>query len=128
MKSKNLNYYVKSAIGLIIMFGFQFLPEIGPLTHVGMQVTGVFIGLIYLCCVVDIIWPSMIGLIALGMTDYCSVTEAISSGFGSELVWMMLIILILAEAINQSGLGEILARWIITRKALPVYLIASFIV
>lgn len=118
MKSKNLNYYVKSAIGLIIMFGFQFLPEIGPLTHVGMQVTGVFIGLIYLCCVVDIIWPSMIGLIALGMTDYCSVTEAISSGFGSELVWMMLIILILAEAINQSGLGEILARWIITRKAL----------
>ena len=118
MKTKDMSYYVKSLIGLVIMFGFRHLPPIGPLTPLGMQVTGIFIGLIYLCCVVDIIWPSMVGLIALGMSDYCTVTEAISAGFGSELVWMMLIILILAEGISQSGLGEILARWIITRKGL----------
>ena len=118
MKKKDTSYYIKSLIGLVIMFGFKYLPTIGPLTKMGMEITGIFIGLIYLCCAVDIIWPSMVGLIALGMSDYCSVTEAISSGFGSELVWMMLIILILAEAINQSGLGEILARWIITRKVL----------
>ena len=118
MSTNTKKYYLKSLIGLTFMFGFRYLPPIGPLTSLGMQVTGIFIGLIYLCCVVDIIWPSMIGLIALGMTDYCTVTEAISSGFGSELVWMMLIILVLAEAISQSGLGEILARWFITRKAL----------
>lgn len=118
MKNKDMSYYMKSAIGLLFMFGFGQLPPIGPLTPLGMQILGIFVGLIYLLCTVDIIWPSMVGLIALGMTEYCSVEEAISSGFGSELVWMMLIILILAEAINKSGLGEVIARWLLTRKIL----------
>ena len=85
MSTNTKKYYLKSLIGLTFMFGFRYLPPIGPLTSLGMQVTGIFIGLIYLCCVVDIIWPSMIGLIALGMTDYCTVTEAISSSvFGTN--------------------------------------------
>lgn len=118
MKNKDRGYYIRSAIGLLFMFGFGLLPPIGPLTHLGMQIVGIFIGLIYLLCAVDIIWPSMLGLIALGMTEYTTVDGAISSGFGSELVWMMLIILVLAEAINQSGLGKVIARWLITRKVL----------
>ena len=118
MKNKDMSYYVKSAIGLVLMFGFGMLPPIEPLTQLGMQIVGIFVGLIYLLCTVDIIWPSMLGLIALGMTEYTTVDGAISSGFGSELVWMMLIILILAEAINQSGLGKVIARWLITRKFL----------
>jgi Di- and tricarboxylate transporters len=118
MKSKDMSYYMKSAIGLLFMFGFGLLPPIEPLTSLGMQIAGIFIGLIFLLCLVDIVWPSMLGLIALGMTEYCSVEEAISSGFGSELVWMMLIILVLAEAINMSGLGEVIARWLITRRFL----------
>lgn len=118
MKNKDMGYYIKSAIGLLFMFGFGLLPPMGPLTQLGMQIVGIFIGLIYLLCTVDIIWPSMLGLIALGMTEYTTVDGAISSGFGSELVWMMLIILVLAEAINQSGLGKVIARWLITRKVL----------
>ena len=116
MKKKDTSYYIKSLIGLVIMFGFKYLPTIGPLTKMGMEITGIFIGLIYLCCAVDIIWPSMVGLIALGMSDYCSVTEAISSGFGSELVWMMLIILILAEAINQVAWEKFLPDGLLQEK------------
>ena len=118
MKSKDMQYYIKSVIGLVIMFGFGQLPPIGPLTPLGMRIVGLFVGLVFLLCTVDIVWPSMLGMIGLGLTGYCSVGEAISSGFGSEMVWMMLILLVLAAGISNSGLGEILARWFITRKAL----------
>lgn len=118
MKSKDMKYYIKSVIGLLIMFGFGQLPPIDPLTPMGMRILGLFVGLIYLLCAVDIVWPSMVGLIGLGLTGYCTVPEAIGSGFGSEMVWMMLILLVLAAGMSSSGLGEIAARWFITRKSL----------
>ena len=100
------------------MFGTGFLPPISGVTPLGMRVMGIFIGMIFLLCVVDIIWPSMLTIIALGLSGYCSVEDAIASGFGSDIVWMMLILLVLAEGMASSGLGEVIARWIITRKFL----------
>lgn len=117
-KSKDVSYYVKSLVGIAIMFGVGFLPPIAGVTELGMRVLGIFIGMIYLLCAVDIIWPSMLTIIALGLSGYCSVEDAIASGFGSDIVWMMLILLVLAEGIASSGLGEVMARWIITRKFL----------
>lgn len=117
-KPKDMYYYIKSVIGLLFMFGFGHLPPIGPLSALGMQIMGIFVGLVFLLCTVDIVWPSMVALVAFGMTDYCTVPEAIASGFGSDMVWMMMVLLVLAEGIGKSGLGEIVARWIITRKVL----------
>lgn len=117
-KSKDTSYYIKSLIGIIIMFGVGFLPPIAGVTELGMRILGIFIGMIYLLCAVEIIWPSMLTIVALGLSGYCSVPDAIASGFGSDIVWMMLILLVLAEGIASSGLGEVMARWIITRKFL----------
>ncbi|WP_298029577.1 SLC13 family permease [uncultured Dysosmobacter sp.] len=117
-ESKDTSYYIKSLIGIIIMFGVGFLPPIAGVTELGMRILGIFIGMIYLLCAVEIIWPSMLTIVALGLSGYCSVPDAIASGFGSDIVWMMLILLVLAEGIASSGLGEVMARWIITRKVL----------
>lgn len=117
-KSKDTAYYVKSIIGVAIMFGVGFLPPVAGITELGMRIIGIFVGMIYLLCTVDIIWPSMLTIVALGLSGYCSVEEAIASGFGSDIVWMMLILLVLAEGMASSGLGEVIARWIITRKGL----------
>ena len=48
MKSKDMQYYIKSVIGLVIMFGFGQLPPIGPLTPLGMRIVGLFVGLVFL--------------------------------------------------------------------------------
>ena len=117
-KSKDTSYYIKSLIGVAIMFGVGFLPPIAGITELGMRILGIFIGMIYLLCAVDIIWPSMLTVIALGLSGYCSVEDAIAAGFGSDIVWMMLILLVLAEGMASSGLGEVIARWIITREFL----------
>ncbi|MDR1192747.1 MAG: TRAP transporter large permease subunit [Peptococcaceae bacterium] len=88
------------------------------MTQVGMQILGIFIGLIFMWSTVDLIWPSLLGIVAFGMSDYLSMGEAIAAGLGSQIVWMLLMLMILSEAIRVSGVGEYIARWIITRKFL----------
>lgn len=111
-------YYINSVIGLFFMFGFRFLPPIAPVNEIGMQVAGVFIGLIYMWSTVELIWPSIVGIIAFGLTDYITVGEAIQAGLGSEIMWQLVMIMMLAQVMKVSGVGEFIARWLITRKAL----------
>ena len=52
------------------MFGIPLIPPIEPLTKIGMQLGGIFIGLVYLWSTVDLLWPCLLGIIALAFTDY----------------------------------------------------------
>lgn len=117
-KNQDISYYIKCAIGLFFMFGFRFIEAPGPMTQVGMQVAGIFVGLIFMWSAIGLIWPSILGIIAFGMTDYIDMGGAISAGLGSEIMWQLMMIMMLAEVIKRSGVGEFIARWIITRKSL----------
>lgn len=78
-KKGNALYYINSAIGLFFLFAFgRIVPPLGIISEVGMQVLGVFLGLIWLWSMVEIIWPSILGIVALGLTDYCSMDDAIA--------------------------------------------------
>ena len=47
-KHNDIGYYIKCAIGLFLMFGFgRLCPPLFGLPEVGMQVVGIFIGLIW---------------------------------------------------------------------------------
>lgn len=111
-------YYLNCIIGLFFMFGFGKIPPFGPLTPVGMQVLGIFIGLLYLWTTAGVAWPSIVGIVALGLSDFTTMANAISSSLGSTVVWQILMVMFLAGAITSSGVGEYIARWIITRKFL----------
>lgn len=109
-------YYVHSLIGFFFLFLFGHIPAVEPVTPVGMQIAGVFIGLVYLWSTVGTLWTSLLGVIAFGMTDYIDVAGAIKEGMGDSTVWMLISVMVLAGAINQSGSGEHIARWMLTRK------------
>ena len=47
-KQKDIGYYVHSLIGIAIMFGFGHIVPPEPITAIGMQALGIFLGLIYL--------------------------------------------------------------------------------
>ena len=47
VKKGNTLYYLHSTIGLLLIFGFGHLPPFGTVTPVGMQVLGIFAGMIY---------------------------------------------------------------------------------
>ena len=102
----------------------------------GMQILGIFIGILFLWTVVDLVWPSLLAIVAFGLSDYCTMSQAVNACLGSTTVWMQMMLMLLSDAINRSGMGEIIARWIITRKFLNgkpylftfVYLFGFFVV
>lgn len=64
-EKKSIKYYIHIAIMILIMFGFGKLPAFGPVTPLGMNIIGVFLGLLYGWSCVDLICPSMVGILSL---------------------------------------------------------------
>lgn len=67
---------------VIIMFALMFiignLQPFGTVTPMGMDILGIFVGTLYGWLFLDLLWPSLIALVALGMTGYMTVGEAFS--------------------------------------------------
>jgi len=126
---KDLKYCIYTLIGLFFMFGFGMLPPIPPLTPVGMKVLGIFIAVLFLWSTVGLAWPALMGIVALGMSGYCTVNEAIALSLGSSVVWQVLMFMLLAGGVTSCGLGEYIARWIISRpflKGRPILFVFMF--
>lgn len=98
------------------MFGFGTLPTIGPVTPVGMQVLGVFLGAIWGWSTVDKIWPSALAIIALGLGDYCTVAEAIEYGMKQPVTWQILLMLIISGGINETQFPQAMSQWLLSKK------------
>lgn len=116
VKKKNTMYYINSIITLVIIFGFGQLPAVAPLTPLGMNLIGIFLGLLYGWIFVDIVWPSMAGLLALMLIGGMAPKVVLNSSFGDPIVVMMFFIFIFCAAIDQYGLSRFISLWFITRK------------
>ena len=85
-------YYVHSFLCLLIMFGFGQLPPVEPLTALGMRLIGIFLGLLYGWIFIDIVWPSMAGLLALMLVGGMKPVALLNRSFGDPIVVMMFFI------------------------------------
>lgn len=111
-------YIINSIIAIAIMIGFKYLvPAVDPLTPLGVEILGIFLGMLYGWLVVnDVVWPSVAGLVLLGLSDYTTVTKAFASGFGNNTVLLMLFFFLFTNIINSAGIISYLAQWIASRK------------
>lgn len=134
-KKKNAAYYLNSIICLVIMFGFGQLPATDPLTPLGMNIIGIFLGLLYGWIFVDIAWPSMAGLLALMLIGGMKPKALLNSSFGDPIVVMMFFIFVFCATISYYGLSKFISLRCITIKALSgrpwaftfVFLISIFV-
>jgi len=99
----------------MFLFGRVF-PPIEPLTDVGMQVLGVFVGAVWLWCFVGFLWPSLIALVAFGVTDYASFGQVATSAFGNQVPALLLFSMILFGSPQHVGATDYIVRWFLTRK------------
>ena len=53
-------------VALLCLFG-QFIPGFAGITPLGMSILGCFVGAVYGWITIDMIWPSMMGLLGLGL-------------------------------------------------------------
>lgn len=115
---KKVNFSILNYIlVLFFMFGFRFLPPFGGLNEISMQVIGVFVGVIYGWITLSIGWPSILGLVAFGLTDYVSMSDLLVSAFASQTVVMIMGLLLLAAFIQQAGLTTIIVDFLLSRKS-----------
>lgn len=115
----DVKYYIHVLIMLLLFFGFGYISPIGTITAVGMQVLGVFLGMIWGWMFIDMLWPSLLGMIALGMTDYTDgVLKIFSSGFSNKNVILVFFFLVLSQYLEHSGLSKTIAFKLLTLKAI----------
>ncbi len=115
-KQKDIGYYVHSLIGIAIMFGFGHIVPPEPITAIGMQALGIFLGLIYLWSFVGTLWPSLLGLVALGLSEYSNMSNVLTMSIGNDIVVQIIFIMALVGALEYWGITNHIAQWFITRK------------
>lgn len=113
---KDKKYYMKIVLFFFILFGFGYLPPMEPITPMGMKMLGILIALIYGWTFIDLIWPSIWGWIAIGLTGAMSVPAVIQAGLGNATVLLTLFILLFMSVVNEAKITDYIAVWIMTRK------------
>ncbi len=81
----NRRSYIHVVIMLSLMLGVGFLPPFAQVTPLGMKVLGVFLGLVYGWCFIDLLWTSVLGFFALGLTGFMDTTTAVATAFGNPI-------------------------------------------
>ena len=112
----SLAYYVHSLVCLCIMFGFGLLDPVEPLTPLGMRLVGVFLGVLYGWVFIEIVWPSLAGLLAMMLVGGMKPVTLLNNSFGHPIVQMMFFIFVFCATINHYGLSRFISLWFITRK------------
>jgi len=116
-ESKGKMVYVHILIGLFLMFiGGHVTSPIYPLTEVGMQILGVFFGVVWLWCFVGFLWPSLLALVAFGLTDFGSFGQVLTMSFGHSVPVLLLFSMILFGSPQHVGVTKYITRWFLTRK------------
>lgn len=110
VRSKNTSYYINSVIGVCIMLFFGYLPTFSTVTPMGMKILGIYIGLLYLWSTVDLIWPSLLGLVVTGFSGYNSVSGLLSAGWGDGTNVYIWLICLFAYFITKSGVSDNIVR------------------
>lgn len=116
INKKKTNAYIHIAIMLLITFGVGFLPPFGQITGIGMKVLGCFLGIVYGWIFIDLLWVSFFGFAVLTMTGYANANTVLASGFGNATFLMVLLGAAFAEALNQVGITEGIAYWLLSKK------------
>ncbi len=114
---KTMISYIHVAVMAALMFGFGYVVQpVGAITQMGMHVLGVFLGLLYGWIFIDLLWTSLLGFIALGLTGFMTINEAFSAGLGNSSVIMVIVCAAMAEVLSQIGVNQVIAYWLLSRK------------
>ena len=108
--------YVNIIITIALMFGFGMLPPFATLTPVGMKLIGVFLGVIYGYSTCEIVWPSLLAMVAFGISGYTTMSAGIASMLGHPVVFQVLTQYFVAGAIIVYGFGKWFVRWSLSQK------------
>lgn len=114
--SKKDFFYLHVCITLILMFGVGLLPPIAPITPEGMKILGIFFALIYAWSTTSLLWPSLLGIIAIIAEGIVDAETFLGMSFGNSTVLLLIFMMVFAVIIDELGLIRFIAAWFTSRK------------
>lgn len=135
-KKYNALFWTKVIIVLFFMFGFgNCVPPLASLDQLGMNVLGIFIGLLFAWMTIGYIWPSLLSLLALRVAGYDTMNSLLAGSFGNNVTIFVLFIFIYTIYLEKAGLCERIAHWFLGRKfvsghpwlLVSVFLLAAYV-
>lgn len=114
---KKAIFFLHWLIVLVLMLGFRYIPPVGEITPYGMQILGIFLGLVWGWMFLDFLNPSLLAfLVVVLFVQGQTVGSVTSQSLGNENIFMMVVILAVAQYFEDSGLNKYLANWFVSRK------------
>lgn len=110
--------YIHIVIMLTLIIGFHFIPPIGTITPIGMKLIGIFLAILYGWTTCGMLWPSMLGIVALPFSNAVTIKEFLMQSFGNETIVFILFIFIFTGVIDEVGLIDYIANKMISFKVL----------
>ncbi len=80
----------------------------------GMNIIGLFLGVVYLWSTVHIVWPSILSVILLGFSDYAPMPQVLVQFFGNPLIVYIVFLLLFAAILVRANIAVYLARFLVT--------------
>ncbi len=115
-KKSSSAYYIHVAIVILLMFFFKYLPAPAPVTPYGMNILGIFIGLIYGWSLCGLAWPSVLAMVALGLSEYGITESVFALVFGQANLVLMIFGFMVFAPLGESGLTEYMGNKLLSIK------------
>lgn len=118
MNKNSKKHVVVTLIGIFFMFLFgHIFPTWATVTRMGVQYLGIMIGWIVMCAFgLPMSIASIMAMAACTLPGYFTASAAISSSIGNSITVLVIFIFVLVYVFEQSGTGEFLVRWFLSRK------------
>lgn len=107
---------LKILFSFTVMGIFSILPPVEPLTEMGMDVLGFFIGTVLLLSLVDTTWPAILCLPLFSLTGVMTLNETIIASLGNWITMFVIMSFALTHALNSAGVTARLTAFYMSRK------------
>ena len=102
---------------VLLQFLAVYLPPVGQMTVLGMHIVFILIGTIIGWIFIDLGWPSVTGIVALGISGaFDSMDAALAACLGSQTQWMVFGALLICAFVAESGLADVIAGFLLNLK------------
>ena len=103
-------------ITFVLMFGVGFLPTFSTVTPEGMKLIGIFLGLLYGWTASSLIWPSLLGIVAIGIWGIMPFNEFLQISFGNSTAIFTFLFFFFIGFAEETGIVQFLGNWFLSRK------------
>ena len=111
-KKVNIIHYIIVAAFCLL---FRFIPPFGGLTEIGVGILGTFIGAVWGWITIDMLWPSVMALVGIGIS--IGMNAMMTASFGSLVIVSMIVCMMAIGAAMKNGAFTWLAMKLLTNPA-----------